>query len=130
MLDSMQPADNIADVQQSSPTTAPQAVQSTSTLAPTSIPTYNVYTARAEIIKYYDRQFKKLLFVVPSQVIDGSAAEFYDDEMKITVATCRIRFRNQYSVDTKTGDLALSVELSDLSFKPLILNVSAVHGVK
>ncbi len=97
---------------------------------PINTPTYNVYTAQAEIIKHYDRQFKKLLFVAPSQVIDGCIAEYYDDEMKVTVATCRIRFRNQYSVDTKTGDMAIVVDLTDLSFKSLVLNVSSIRGVK
>ncbi len=112
------PMDNIAEIEDNNTKTPAQETTQRR------LEFFNIYDVHNAITKHFDRPFKKLLFVAPSQITDGCIAEFYDDEMKVTIATCRVRFRNQYSVDIKTGNITVSVDLSDLSFKPLAMSIS------
>ena len=79
--------------------------------------------AIALITKQYERNFPKLTFNTPMQIIDGGVAEFIDASMNVTVATARIRIRNQLIVDNKSGIMYMAVQLSDLTFSKPQINV-------
>ncbi len=83
----------------------------------------DVYNA---ITKKFERPFKRLLFVAPQQIVDGCVINLYDDEMKVVVASCRGRFGNRLDINTHSGELALAITLSDLSFGNQVANVSDV----
>lgn len=78
---------------------------------------YNIHQVCELISEHYERGFKHLRFSPPMQITDGSAAEFIDDDFKITVATCRIRLLNKLHINTNTGDMLLGVALSDIVFQ-------------
>ncbi len=86
----------------------------------------NILQAKLAIMKHFDRSFKQLLFLPPLQMVDGSVASFIDGEMKITLATCRVRLRNQMIINRETGDIMIDVGLSDLTFSASYVNLSDV----
>ncbi len=127
-MTSTQITDNIAEYD--GPTPGPKSTNGPEPSVAKCAEFFSIYDAEAAISKQFDRVFKKLLFVAPPQVNDGCVAEFYDDEMKIVVATCRMRFRNQFNVDIKTGAITISADLSDLSFKPLVMSISSALATR
>ncbi len=88
----------------------------------------NIMQAKIAIIKRFDRSFKQLLFLPPLQMVDGSVASFIDGEMKVTLATCRIRLRNQMVINRETGDITIEAGLSDLTFNASYVNVADMYS--
>jgi len=78
---------------------------------------FNLHQACKLISAYYERSFKRLKFIPPAQIIDGGVAEFNDEVLKIVVATCRIRVRNNLHISQETGELKMDICLSDLAFQ-------------
>jgi hypothetical protein len=68
------------------------------------------------IIEHHKKDFKQLMFTVPSQIVDGCGVEFTDVETKTIVATGRLRFRNRMVVDKGTGNMQITVQISDISY--------------
>ncbi len=97
-----------------------------STTDPAPAARYNILDINEAITKRFGRPLKQLLFIAPQQIIDGCVVNLYDDEMKVTVASCRVRFGNKLEINTQSGDLSLAVSLSDLSFGNQVANLSAV----
>lgn len=76
----------------------------------------NIYQATEQIIRHYDRDFKNIKFVLPTQIIDGSQADFIDGDSKSIIATCRLRTRNQLHINTSTGNIYVDVKISDITY--------------
>lgn len=85
---------------------------------------YNVSTAVQIIAKHYEREFPKLSFNTQSQITDGTTVDFIDTSMNVTVATARLRFRNKLTINNETGDMFISVDLSDMSFTKPSVNLT------
>lgn len=77
---------------------------------------FNLADALRMIAKYYERDFPKLSFSIPAQIIDGCVIDFVDGAMGITIASARLRVRNRIIVSNETGDMFLQTQLSDLAF--------------
>lgn len=89
---------------------------------------FNVQQAIDLISEKYGRTFRRLLFVISSQITDGSIVEFYDEEMRVTVASCRLRYRNKLCIDKQTGTLTSIVELSDMSFGSASVDLNSINA--
>ncbi len=74
---------------------------------------------------YYKRDFKDLQFTGPMQFIDGGVCEFVDNGT--VVATARMRFKNQMTVDNKTGAMMVPAYLTDLAFRRDSISVSVTN---
>lgn len=97
-----------------------QSVQSVQSVQSEQVTIPDMFTIKqvCEIIsRYYDRAFKRLKFCPPAQIVDGGIAEFIDENVKATVATCRIRIRNILHINKQTGSMQLEVHLSDIMFQ-------------
>lgn len=117
--------DNIAEPDETSESVLSESVQSESVQSESVQQSAvwhdnNMFTVKqmCEIIsRYYDRAFKRLKFCPPAQIVDGGIAEFIDEDIKATVATCRIRIRNILHINKQTGSMQLEVHLSDIMFQ-------------
>lgn len=76
----------------------------------------NIHQVLGEISKHYERSFKNLSFVPASQLTDGCTVDFIDPQMKVPIASARIRFRNQSIIDQQSGEIFVRAALSDLTF--------------
>ena len=119
-------ADNIAP-SDPAPTTFADAAAATS--APMTTPQqppefFNLTVALQMISANYERDFPKLSFNTPHQIVDGSVAEFIDTSMGVTIATARIRIRNRLVVNNENGELTMVVHLSDMTFARPSVNLT------
>lgn len=105
------PAENVPTAQ---PTARPTA-QSKPSQQP--LPElFNLADAVRAINSYYEHEFPKLTFNTPQQITDGCIAEFIDTSLSATVASARVRIRNQLTLNNDNGEMMLRVHLSDMSF--------------
>lgn len=123
--------DNIApSVTQASFSDAAAATQADAAAPATPPPPpefYNLTVALQMISANYERDFPKLSFNTPHQIVDGSVAEFIDTSMGVTVATARIRIRNRLVVNNENGELSMVVHLSDMTFARPSVNLSVTR---
>ena len=90
---------------------------------------FNLHEICELISRHYGRGFKRLSFSPPMQIVDGCIAEFIDDDMKVIVASARMRFRNRVHVDKENGQMRLEIMMSDLTFKRSSLELSVGNPV-
>lgn len=85
---------------------------------------FTIAQACEMIATHYEREFKHLKFIPPMQIIDGCSVEFIDDNVKVVVATARIRFRNRVHINKTTGEMHMELLLSDISFNRSYVDLS------
>tara|TARA_R110002153_G_scaffold273997_1_gene446382 strand:+ start:5254 stop:5685 length:432 start_codon:yes stop_codon:yes gene_type:complete len=89
---------------------------------------YNVGFVFKQISMHYKREFDKINFIAPAQLVDGSVVEFTDGEnadgKSVVLAVARIRFRNRCVVNGEGGDLFLVCQLSDLTFNRTVVPIT------
>ena len=101
-----------------------QSTPNAQTAQPVQQEFFNLGEAIRAIVKNYEREFPKLTFNTPAQIIDGCVVEFIDASMNVTVGTARVRVRNRLIVNNENGDMFLQVHLSDLAFTRSSMQVS------
>lgn len=114
-----------APTTQTTSTTQPTDKKATNTQQTSDVPQFfNIAQACDSIVAKYDRGFKHLKLNMPMQFVDGGIVEFIDDEMKVIIATARMRFRNRLNIDKENGTMHVEVWLSDLSFERAHLDLN------
>lgn len=81
--------------------------------------------AAEAVSRHYLRDFKRLSFVPPAQLTDGSVGEFIDAEDGTIIATARLRLTNEFKVDSN-GIITAEFMLSDLAFSRQSVDISVV----
>lgn len=115
--------DNIADVEIANTIGTPDDAAPSKSHVPIDN-MFNISQACGLIASHYKRCFEHLRFTPPMQITDGCIAEFIDEQLKITVASVRMRIRNKCYIDKIDGEMRLQVHLSDISFTRAQLEVS------
>jgi hypothetical protein len=90
---------------------------------------FNIREACDLIARHYGHGFKHLSFIPPMQIVDGCVVEFVDDNMKVVVASARMRFRNRVHIDKDSGQMRLEIVMSDLTFIRSRLELSVSNPV-
>lgn len=72
---------------------------------------------------HYKRTFASLELRFGEQVLDGSVVEFVDPDLKVSVASGRLRFTNTL-INGNDGELYVRVKISDVTHGPSTLAIN------
>jgi hypothetical protein len=111
--------DNIDSEQ--TPVAAPQPVVPLPVITRADDTKLNLSQASQKVAEHYKcgLSFKS---VFPLQYCDGATVEFINDK-GIVIAAAKLRYGNNITVDTSSGNMSMGVYLSDLSFARETLNI-------
>jgi hypothetical protein len=110
----------------SEPTSLPDNVVDT----PAATNTVHVMGSPVDIKKaleaHYKRSFGGLELRMGEQIMDGSIVEFVDTDLKVPVASGRLRFTNNVATSSE-GELFLKVKISDVTHGPNTIAIATTQ---